>query len=191
VKEKYRHPEPSTVGLVAHYKLWAGLTSTGKVFDYALNGFTGTLAGTDIAPAYPGIKFNGSDDKITTASGSASIRTILVWINPTDIAGTDNIITLDTAESLRVVTGTLTEAAFPGSQILYVDGIAADSITAKWHLAGITISENVDGSTVQIGNKSTLWYDGVIGEVMLYDRVMTPAEIKSVYELTKWRYPNN
>jgi hypothetical protein len=191
MKEKHRHPQFSTKGLVAHYKLQAGLTSTSEIFDYSLNGNTGTLSGTDIAPAYPGFSFNGTDDKITTASGSATIRTVLAWIKPTSIAGTDNIVTLNGAESLRVVAGTLTEVAFPGSQVLYVDGIAGVGITTDWHLAGITVSENVDGSTLQIGNKSTLWFGGKIGEVMFYDRVLMPTEFKSIYELTKWRYPNN
>ena len=69
IKPELLVPQVNTVGLVAHYKLWAGLTSTASVFDYALNGNTGTVTGA--TPAYPGFLFDAVDDEIDCASGSS------------------------------------------------------------------------------------------------------------------------
>ena len=87
----------NTVGLVAHYKLWAGFTtapianvSDGTVFDYSLNGNEGVIDANDAVtlPAYPGFSFDGADSKITVpadpsidANGKTAL-TISVWINP-------------------------------------------------------------------------------------------------------------
>ncbi len=69
IKPELLVPQVNTVGLVAHYKLWAGLTTAGEVFDYALNGNTGTVTGA--TPAYPGFLFDAVDDEIDCASGSS------------------------------------------------------------------------------------------------------------------------
>lgn len=86
IKSELLVPQINTVGLVAHYKLWAGLTSTGKVFDYSLSGNTGTVTGA--LPAYPGFLFvNGS--KISCGSDSSiddifdGGGTFAGWLRPT------------------------------------------------------------------------------------------------------------
>ncbi len=71
---------------VAYYKLWHGLTSTALVFDYSLNGNTGTATGA--VPAYPGFSFDASDDQIICGSDSSiddifttgSGGTISIWL---------------------------------------------------------------------------------------------------------------
>ena len=59
---KYLQPQVNTVGLVAHWKLWAGFTSSVKVFDYSLNGNIGTVSGA--SPSYPGFTFDDASDNI-------------------------------------------------------------------------------------------------------------------------------
>jgi len=54
---------------VLHYKLWAGLTSPGKVFDYSLNGNIGTV--TNAVPRHPGFSFDGNGDLINAGSDSS------------------------------------------------------------------------------------------------------------------------
>ena len=68
IKPELLVPQVNTVGLVAHYKLWAGLTTTGEVFDYALNGSTGTVTGA--TPAYPGFLFDAVNDEINCGSAT-------------------------------------------------------------------------------------------------------------------------
>jgi hypothetical protein len=185
-----RHPQFSTVGLVAYYKLWAGLTSTANVFDYSLNGFTGVPAGTDIAPAYPGFTFNNTDDEIVIGTGPTSVLSIIVWIKLDDISGLENIISLNNLDSMRASGDTLVAVTFTGgTTILYVDAVeSAVTLDTGWRMATITTTIGKDADILVIGRKSTTWYGGKMGEIMLYDRVLSPAEIKSIYELTRWRY---
>lgn len=192
MESKYLHQEPSTNGLAAHYKLWAELTAT-TVFDYSLNGFPGVVDGTDIAPTYPGFSCNGTDDNITLDSGPTSVKTVAMWVKPDDIAGTDYPIGLNTTDYLAIVTGTLTINGFAGgTAIRYVDGVTATAVTANWHLIGITNTNAKAASAASMGSRvSATFFAGIIGETRLYDRVLTPAEMRSVYELTRWRYLNN
>lgn len=192
MKKKYRHTQFNTVGLVAYCKLFAGTVDGINVFDYSLNGFTGVPAGTDIAPTYPGFSFNGTDDKITIGTGPTSVKTIIVWIKLADLAGTENIISLNNLDSIRSLTGTLTAITFTGGTvILYTDAVAAaTTLSTDWHMISITTTVAKNADVLVIGNKATDWFEGKIGEVILYDRVLPPADMKSLYELTKWRYLN-
>lgn len=86
MKLRFQIPEPSSLGLVAHWKLWAGFTSSGKVFDYSLNGNTGTVSGA--IPFYPGFLFDGTNDNITVSAdpsidiNNKTALTVIAWINP-------------------------------------------------------------------------------------------------------------
>ncbi len=189
IKPELLVPQVNTVGLVAHYKLWAGLTTTTTVFDYSLNGFTGTVSGTNIVPAYPGFTFNDTDDVIDIGSGPGAVSTVLMWVNPTDVAGTDHPISLSSAILLKIVTGTLEAEGFTGGvSILYIDGIAATTVTANWHLIGITDTVAKNASNLDIGRERSRRFAGIIGDTMLFDRVLTAADVKSIYSITRWRY---
>lgn len=195
MKEKYRKPQFSTVGLAAYYKLFAGLVDGTNVFDYALGGFVGVPAGTDIAPDYPGFAFNGTDDEIDFASGPASIKTIIMWVRK-DTPGEEGIIDLDNTDFITLDGVTLTRNGFAGgTNVNYVDGVAGSTVGAAgvWSMIGVTSTVGRDGSAgnMTIGTETGgTFLEGNIGETMLYDRVLPPAEMLSVYELTKWRYSN-
>ena len=64
---RYLQSQVSTVGLITHYKLWAGPTTTGKVFDYSLRGHGGTLQGTSPTFKYPGLDLPGTNEYIEIA----------------------------------------------------------------------------------------------------------------------------
>ncbi len=191
MQEKYRKPQISTLGLIAYYKLWAGLTDGSIVFDYTLGGGPGTPTGTDIEPAYPGFSFNGTDDFISIAKRLSTINTVLLWVKPTNIAGTDYPIDLNGTDYLTIETGTLTKNGFAGgTTVLSVDGVtAATAVTANWHLIGITDTSGKNASDVDIGRVEGVGlFTGSIGETMLFKRMLSVADIKSIYELSKWRY---
>lgn len=194
MKLRYLPPQMNTVGLVAHYKLQHSPMNSAEVFDYSLGGFEGALLGTDIAPAYPGFTFNGTDDFIGIVSGPASVNTVLLWINQADIAAIETPFAISNTDFLTVETGTLTKNGFAGgTTVLYVDGVVATTVTAStWHLIGITDTVAKDGSSGQmaIGRKffPPAFFEGLIGETFLFDRVLSLADVKSIYELTRWRY---
>jgi hypothetical protein len=116
-----------------------------------------------------------------------------MWVKPDDIAGVDVPVGLNPIDWLTIVTGTLTKNGFAGgATVLYVDGIAGTGVTSNWHLIGITDTLAKNPLAFQLGaTVGTVFFAGRIGESWTYDRVLTPADMKSVYELTKWRYPNN
>ncbi len=193
MKKKYRHPKPSDFGLVAWYKLWAGLVKPLTVFDYSQNGLTGTTTGTNIAPAYPGFSLNGTDDFIDIGTGPAAVSTVAMWFKPDDVtANTDYPIDLNGTDFLTVVNGTLTKNGFAGgTAVLYTDGIAtATTIGLTWHLIGITDTVAKNATDFDIGKETANFTAGVIGEVWLYSDVKSADDMKNLYELTKWRYPN-
>jgi hypothetical protein len=191
--EYLRHPEPSDKGLAAHYKLWTGLTTTANVFDYTMGGFNGIPSGTDIAPAYPGFKLNGTDDFIdATAAGPSAVSTVAIWIEFASVAGITNLMTLNGTDGLTSVFNNVTKDGFAGgTTVIYVDAVATTLVTASWHLVAITDTLAKNATGIKLGAGASSFVEGVIGETFLYDRVQSPAEMKSLYELTKWRYPNN
>ncbi len=179
-------PQVNTVGLVAQYKLWAGLTSTASVFDYSLGGFTGTVAGTDIAPAYPGFTFNGTDDKITLGN-IGTVRTCAFWMKPS--GATQEIMQFAGGEWIDMAGGTIAGNGAGVSLTFFVDGIAGTSIAdGVWNFvacteAGLTANNVILGEAFGVG-----FYTGVFGDAMFYDSALSVADIKNIFSLTRWRY---
>jgi len=67
-KAKHLMPQVNTQDLLAHYKMWDGLMSVNKVFDYALNANLGSTTMITYG-AYPGYKFNPAGSQINCGSG--------------------------------------------------------------------------------------------------------------------------
>jgi hypothetical protein len=194
MKEKYRHPQFSTKGLVAYYKLWAGSFDGTNVFDYAQNGFVGVPANLN-TEAYPGFAFNGTDDQIDFPSGPTSVSTIVIWIKANG-ATLEELIDLNQTDYMEISTGDVTSDGFAGGTVvIYVDAVAGTGIDTDWHMVTLTDTVGKDASagfmTLGVTVSGAAPLDGKIGEVMLFDRVLSPAEVKSLYELSKWRYPSN
>jgi len=214
----------STYGLIAYYKLFAGLTSTANVFDYSQNGNTGTPTGTDIAPSGDGFSFNGTDDWIDVGDISGNANTISMWFySDTEISKSSTGVTpihLGAADATKRIgfgaeTGLLTDEI-----ITVLDSAtgrsgytsASDTIAANtWHhlccvwdgskyliYLNSEQKQNAVNATpsliaadqVEIGRKRTAdrYFGGKIGEVMIFNVSKTAAEVKSIYELTRWRY---
>ncbi len=182
-------PQISTVGLVAYYKLWAGLTTTASVFDYSLGGKSGTPTGTDIAPAYPGFSFNGTDDFIDVGNQGSAIKTVVMWIKPTTTIGTDYCIGFDGGTSfVFIATASIDTEGITGDKS-YIDGVRSEDVTAgKWQLSALTF-DAVTASDLDIGRVGGQGlFTGKIGDVMLSDVRLTAIEVKSMFELTRRRY---
>ncbi len=182
-------PQINTVGLVAHYKLWAGLTTTASVFDYSLDGKPGTPTGTDIAPAYPGFTFNGSDDFIDVGNQGSAIKSIAMWVNATSVGGFNYPIDLNGTDYSIINAAEVGANGFAASTF-YVDGLQANTITAgNWHLIGLTIGTGKTASDLDIGRTEGVGlFTGKIGDVMLFDIELAATDMKSIFEVTRWRY---
>ncbi len=223
-------PQVNTVGLVAHYKLWAGLTTAGEVFDYSLNGNTGTVTGA--VPAYPGFLFAdgsriscGSDSSIDDIFDSGG--TFAGWLKPTgkgqgdagrvfDKSGPGVGILLHTGNSTTTLTYVQRTATtdgqwtFPfdvtgdvwqhvvltydadntatgGAPTIYVDGI---SVTVTEVVAPDDTRASDAGRTMLIGESSAVGnsWNGKMDEILFFDRLLSAADAKSIFEVTRWRY---
>ncbi|KKM88447.1 hypothetical protein LCGC14_1258650 [marine sediment metagenome] len=189
IKPELLVPQVNTVGLVAHYKLWAGLTTAGEVFDYSLGGATGTVTGTDIAPTYPGFSFNGTDDFIDVGNQGGAIKTIGLWMLSPNVTLVSYLIDLNGTGYITIDGAEVDPSGFAASKI-YVDGVEAVAVTNDtWHLVGLTIGAAETASDLDIGRVEGLGlFTGKIGDVMLFDRVLSAADMKSIYEVTRGRY---
>ncbi len=182
-------PQVNTVGLVAHYKLWAGLTTTASVFDYSLGGKPGAVTGTDIAPAYPGFSFNGTDDFIDVGNQGGAIKTVGLWLKSPDVIVSSFPLDLNGTDFLEITGSELDPGGF-ASSTEYVDGIAAVRVTNDtWHCVGLTIATGKTASDLDIGRvEAQGFFTGTIGDVMLFDRELSAVDMRNIYELTRWRY---
>ncbi len=190
---KYLYQQPSTVGLLGHWKLWAGFTSGVSVFDYSLNSNEGTVSGA--VASYPGFDFTaGSSMFIDIGTGPSVVKTISLWVNQDDVAGNEYPIDLNGTDYLSVELGVVTANGFvAGAATLYVDGVVGTSgvttISAgAWHLINITDSVSRNAFDLDIGRVTAAYFDGLIDDVMIFNVVKTAAEIKSIYEVTRQRY---
>ena len=154
--------EPSTVGLVAHYKLWAGLTTAGKVFDYSLSGNAGTV--TTAVPTYPGFLFVtgsqidcGSDSSIDNIFDSGG--TFAGWLRPTGVGQGNEGRVFDKAEVRIYCDNSATKLTFE---------LATDTTDGKWTFPfDVTgdIWQHVvlvyDSDTAGAGGGPTVYVNGV------------------------------
>ena len=92
-------PSRSFIGpeTVLHFKLWNSVMTAGKVFDYSLNGVTGTLwdasSPITLIPTWPGFHFDGllhatrGDYIYTNTTFQSTFRdnySVMLWVKPDD-----------------------------------------------------------------------------------------------------------
>ena len=166
-------------------------TSGVLLHDESDSGFTGTMTNSPVA-SYPGFDFTaGSSMYIDIGTGPTIIKTISLWVNQDDVAGNEFPIDLNGTDYISVVSGVVTVNGLAG-HTLYVDGIAGTSgvttITAVWaHIAVTDTTEN-DASDLDIGRVTAAYFDGLIADVLLYNRVLGADEIMSIYSIQKHKY---
>lgn len=84
------------------------------------------------------------------------------------------VLSLDTSYQLALVAD--------GTNIkFYVNAVEEDSESYD----GTLLTNNVD---IVLGKQTTAFYEGLIGEVLIYSRDFTLPELVNNYEVTKWRY---
>jgi len=212
---RYIRPQVNTVGLVGHYKLWAGLTSAALVFDYSLNGNDGVVSGSDIEPVYPGFSFNNSDDLINCGNDSSlqfsTTFSVSAWINATSLTNFDSIVTKTDAgfnngwsvywnsNVIRFVINAganIATVAFTETGVWHHVAVTYDGATMRIYLDGVagtpksfagSVTDNTNDVQIGLRAGGSAW-DGKIGEVMIFNVDKAAAEIKSIYEITRWRY---
>lgn len=181
---------PSNQGLVCSLSMYGQVESI--VWDESQNSLNGTPSGSPV-PKYPGFDLTaGSSQYIDVGTGPSSVKTVAMWVKVDDItANTDYPIDLNGTDYLTIVNGTLTKNGHAGgTAVLYTDGVAAaTTITlANWHHIGITDTSAKNATDLDIGRETANYTSGVVAGVRLYSTLLTPQQMKTLYDLTRWRY---
>ena len=68
----------------------------------------------------------------------------------------------------------------------YRNGILTDTLSAldEKALDATTINTRIGGGQ----SSSSSHYSGTIGEVLIFNRALTPQEVQQIYHITRWRY---
>ncbi len=186
-------PEISDASEVLHLKLWES-----TIFDYPFNRYTGTLLGGTGTPVSspPGFVFSATNTQyIDIGAGPASVKTVSLWIKQDDISANEYPIDLNGTDYLSVESGEVTVNGFTAAT-LYVNGIVGTSgvtsiAAGVWSHIVITDTTYSNSSDLDIGRADigpAVYYDGLISDVRLYSLVRTAANIRDLYEQTRWRY---
>ena len=123
--------------------------------------------------------------KLDDGSGVV-VRCYYYWSgNDGDWALTNRDITLNV---WSLVAFTLNADTAGNTPLIYVNG---DSKAVTETTASTGTRATDAAQILAIGNNpadTNNTFDGLIGEVMLYNRILTPQEIQNIYLATKWRY---
>lgn len=199
MKRHFLHPRPSSKGLVVDLGLTGGFLSggfaAGATVQEKTNTYGCTAVGTvdDIPiPVYPGFDFTAATSHyLDIGAGPTSVKTMSFWVKQDDIAGNEYPLDLNGTDYISIESGVVTVYGLAG-HTLYVDGVLGTSgvttITTGPHLITLTDSTANNASDFDIGRVTAAYFDGIISDVRLYDRVLSAAEVLDIYNLQKWRY---
>ncbi len=91
--------------------------------------------------------------------------------------GEQKIIGINGSSAIEVVDGEVTPVAFPGTTTVYLDGSPGTTLTTGWHHLAVTDTTGLNVSNLQLGRTATGYFGGLLDEVRLYDRALTPDEV--------------
>lgn len=154
-------------------------------------GYPGTFVGPTPVAGRTGqaLSFDGANDYVdggnmsSTTISASPIKTISFWMKADDIT-TRPVINIDGTDKVDIGTNAIVATSFPASTI-YIDGTAGSTITTGWHHVVITDTIGVIPINFQIGTDGTNYFDGILDEVRLYNRVITSSEITRLYRMGK------
>lgn len=154
-------PQVNTVDLVLHYKMWDGLLTPVRVFDYTFKNAFGVInVEGNVSPQYPGLLFNegyinasrGATDDVWDGGGTVS-----VWIKPEGQGGNNQGRVFD--KSSNSVRGWYLYC--PSSDALLRLVVIADSCDGAWDFP-IDITGNKWQHIVIVYNSDSRLNDPVV-----------------------------
>ncbi|KKQ31203.1 MAG: hypothetical protein US47_C0001G0437 [Candidatus Moranbacteria bacterium GW2011_GWE1_37_24] len=182
--------EKMTDGLVGMWSFDGPDISGTTAYDRSpAGGNDGTITGATPAIGKRGqaLSFNGTTDFVDAGDVGAGIQTISFWMK-TDDATDIKILNIDGTDQIEIDgTGNILATSFPSATI-YVDGSVSAAVDTSWHFVTITDSTGVSASTFQIGQVASSFFDGIIDEVRIYNRVLSVDEIGRLYDLGNVEY---
>jgi hypothetical protein len=130
------------------------------------------------------LNFDGTQDYVDVGNVGAGIKTITMWVKPSDIT-TRKILNLDGTDQIELDgSGNVAATSFPGTTKIYVNAVetVGPLVVDHWSFIAVTDTTGVDGSTFEVGRVgATDEFDGNIDDVRAYSVVKTQAELYSIY----------
>lgn len=191
-----------TSGLVGWWTFDGKTISSGTVTDQSGQGHSGTLSGTTVVAGKMGqaLNFNGSSDRVILSSvPSASIFTVSAWMKrgpSTSGDGYDSIYSSDAGfflnqQKLNWWDGSdrVGGATVVSMGMWHMVSIVSDGTNLTVYLDGVSDGTAVTGANlptnagVGIGGHTygPEYFNGVIDDVRVYNRALSPTEIRQLY----------
>lgn len=161
--------------------------TTNTAYDRA-GSHNGTISGATPAIGKNGqaMDFDGTGSHISLGNVGSGIKTISFWMKTDDITSR-KIMDFDGTDQIEINgSSQITATSFPGTTIIYVDGIVGSTVTSDWHFVAVTDTTGVSASAADIGRAGAGYFDGRIDEVRFYDGVLSASEVENLYRLGKF-----
>src|SRR3989344_5537130 len=175
--------DATTRGLVGYWNFEEGTGTTAA--DSTDQGNDGTLTGgptwvSGKAGNGAALDFDGTDDFVDIGTGPSTVNTVAFWVNPTTT--TEYPVDLNGTEYVWINSGTVTAQGFT-SPTIYVNGVVSSTVSAgSWQHVVVTTGTSLNASDLDIGRvEGTGNHEGRIDEVRIYNRALSAAEIKMLY----------
>lgn len=124
-----------------------------------------------------------TDEWVNVGKQGGSVKTISLWCSPDAVNVTDYLIDLNGTDYITIVNGTVTVNGFAAStEVIYVDGVVASTVTTAWHHIVITSTAGFLASDLEVGRlEGSGYFNGIMDNVMLFSDTLTAAEIRRLY----------
>ncbi len=125
------------------------------------------------------LSLDGTNDYVTVGD-VGNVNTIIAWVKSDE--ATAELIDLNGSTNISIASNLLTSSNLT-SPTYYVNGVggATSVLSSDWTHIAITIAIPVDAFSLNIGKISSAYYDGLIDEVKIYDKVLTQEEVLEDY----------
>lgn len=169
----------SSDGLVAYYKFDEGVGTTSADSSGNSNLATLNSASWGSGKYGTGTTFSGSQS-ITIGSTISNIYSVSLWYYASDTA--PQFLTPNSSVDIGATTSTIFTVGI-SSPTIFVDGVQSTSIgsTNTWHHLIITTASPITGNQINFGKTSSLYLNGRLDEIKLYNRTLSATDVKNLY----------
>jgi hypothetical protein len=174
-------------GLVGSWTFDAPDLAGTVAYDRSSGAHNGTLTNTPlrgVGKIGQALSFNSANTTYVTAGNVGSgIMTVAFWMKAPDVTS-QKLISIDGTKQIETNgSDAIVATSFPAATV-YVDGIVGSAVKdGQWHHVVVTDTTGVTGTTFEIGRVVATYFTGTIDDVRIYNRALTPQEIKRLYNI--------